>query len=93
MEVGTGKNLGWPLFSQNAQFLYYLEQNDGLAPGFPSGVVSKIDLNTHRIERFPVKFSGTGHWAMSLSLGPDDVPFLMRDARSYDIYALELEWK
>jgi hypothetical protein len=39
----------------------------------------------------PKSFVGTGYWGPALSLGPDDSPLLLRDAGTYDVYALDWE--
>ena len=86
-QVDKGNHLGWQAFSHDGRFLYYMEA--GLIPS-----ICRLRVSDHHVDRFPVKnLTGTGHWGLALSLGPDDVPLLLRDKTTSDLYALELEWK
>jgi DNA-binding winged helix-turn-helix (wHTH) protein/Tol biopolymer transport system component len=86
-EVDSGNHLSWQVFSHDGRFLYYMDY--GLNP-----ILCRLRVSDRHIDRFPLKnFSGTGHWGLALSLGPDDMPLLLRDKATYDLYALELEWK
>jgi Tol biopolymer transport system component/DNA-binding winged helix-turn-helix (wHTH) protein len=87
-QVDNGTHLGWQAFSRDGRFLYYLEA--ALIP-----TIIRLRVSDHHIDRFPLKnFTGTGHWGLALSLGPDDKPLLLRDTTTYDLYALQLEeWK
>lgn len=84
-EVDSGKDMGWQLFSHDGRFLYYLAG---------SSTICRMRVSDRHIDRFPIKnLPGGGHWGLSLSLGPDDMPLLLHDKTADDIYALELEWK
>lgn len=84
-EVDSGKDLGWQVFSHDGRFLYYL---------VGASTICRLRVSDRHIDRFPLKnFGGVGHWGLALSLGPDDMPLLLRDKENDDIYALELEWK
>jgi hypothetical protein len=76
--------------------LFITSANDsGVAADFVSAGICRLRLSGRHVDRFPLKnFPGTGHfWDLALSLGPDDMPLLLRNSTTYDIYALELEWK
>ena len=86
-ELTSGNRLGWQLFSHDGRFLYYKDRD-------ATDIICRIRISDRHIDRYPIKsFSGVGHWDMSIALGPDDVPLLLRDKMSDDLYALELEWK
>ena len=86
-EVDKGNHMGWQVFSHDGRFLYYMDYV--LDP-----ILCRLRMSDRHVDRFPLKnFTGTGHWGLALSLGPDDMPLLLRDKATYDLYALELEWK
>jgi Tol biopolymer transport system component len=84
-ELAKG-TLGWPSWSQDGRYLHILDFSG-------TGTLLKVRLSDGNIERFavPKNFVGTGHWGMALALAPDDSPLLLRDAGTYDVYALDWE--
>ena len=93
-EVDSGNELGWQLFSHDGHYLYYMCNASGIAGDLIAASICRLRVSDRHVDRFPLKnFPGTGHWGLSLSLGPDDMPLLLRNSTTYDIYALELEWK
>jgi Tol biopolymer transport system component/DNA-binding winged helix-turn-helix (wHTH) protein len=87
VEVDRGKLMGWQVFSHDGRFLYYQDRD-------VNDIICRLRMSDRHVDRFPLKnFSAIGHWGLALSLGPDDMPLLLRDKMSDDIYALELEWK
>jgi Tol biopolymer transport system component len=94
-EVDRADNMGWQLFSHDGHSLYYICNSSGIASGIVTAGICRLRLSDRHIDQFPLKnFPGTGHtWGVALSLGPDDMPLLLRNSTTYDIYALELEWK
>jgi serine/threonine protein kinase len=78
--------IGWLNWSHDGKDLYVLD-------GSGVGRVLKIhilDRKTSRVSELK-NFVGAGYYGPSLALGPDDSPLLLRDAGSYDVYALDLE--
>jgi serine/threonine protein kinase/dipeptidyl aminopeptidase/acylaminoacyl peptidase len=86
-ELAKG-TFGWLTWSKDGQYLYLLAFDSNGVNG-----VGKVRLSDHHVELTvtPKSFVGTGHWGTSLSLAPDDSLLLMRNAGSYDVYALDWE--
>ena len=93
-EVDSGNQLGWQVFSHDGRFLYYMCNPSGIAGQYIGENICRLRVSDRHVDRFLLKnFGGVGHWGLALSLGPDDMPLLLRDKENDDIYALELEWK
>ena len=80
--------LGWLNWSRDGQYLIVLDRDATGTAG-----VLKIRLSDRKIQRVVdlKNFVGTGHYNPSLALAPDDSPVLLRDAGTYDVYALDWE--
>jgi Tol biopolymer transport system component len=78
--------IGWLNWSHDGKDLYVLD-------GSGVGGVLKIHIADRKASRVSElkNFVGTGYYGPSLALAPDDSPLLLRDAGSYDVYALDLE--
>jgi Tol biopolymer transport system component len=77
--------VGWPNFSSDSRYLYFLV-------GRGTTAVLKSRLSDGKTERVADlrNFRFTGHFPdSSLSLAPDDALLLFRDAGSSDVYALD----
>jgi serine/threonine protein kinase/Tol biopolymer transport system component len=85
-EIASSAQLGFPTWSKDGQFLYFLEQIE------PRAVV-RIRISDHKLERLVElkNIALTGHWDHSMALAPDDSPLVMRNAGTQDIYALDWE--
>jgi Tol biopolymer transport system component len=87
-ELAKG-NVGWMNWSKDGQSLLLLDRSG------PGGVIAviKVRLNDRKAERIlDLKdFVGTGYYGLSLSLGPDDSPLLLKETGSQDIYSLDWE--
>jgi Tol biopolymer transport system component len=86
-EIARG-TLGWPAWSKDGQYVYVLNFSNN-----SGNLLLKLRLSDHTTERMelPKSFVGTGYWGPALGLGPDDSPLLLRDAGTYDVYALDWE--
>jgi DNA-binding winged helix-turn-helix (wHTH) protein/Tol biopolymer transport system component len=82
----TGEVLGWPAWSNDSRFVYFLET---------SAALMRIKVNGGPAEKiFDLKdFHTIGLYSDWLALDPNDAPLMLRDAGSQDIYALTLERK
>jgi Tol biopolymer transport system component len=83
-ELANG-TLNWPCWSHDSHSLYLLDGNQ-------AGAVIRIRLSDRKLKRV-VDLSNlvtTGYLAGALALTPDDSPLLLRDAGTYDVYALDL---
>ena len=77
--------VGWPNFSNDSRYLYFLV-------GRGTSAVLKIRLSDSKTERVADlrNFRFTGHYFdSSLELAPDNSPLLFRDTGSSDVYALD----
>jgi eukaryotic-like serine/threonine-protein kinase len=75
---------GWVNFSADGQYVYALDFTG-------TGAVLRVHVPDGRIERV-VDLKGfvtTGQWGGSLTLGPNDVPLLLRDRGTQDAYSLD----
>jgi hypothetical protein len=84
-ELAAG-TMGWLNWSHDGQSIYALDLS-GMA------AVLKIRVSDRKLQRVVnlKDFSPTGHFESSLSLAPDDSPLLLRDAGTYDVYAVDWE--
>ena len=84
----TKGHVGFPSFSRDSQFIYFLRLRPDLG-------VFRIRVTGGEEERVAdLKDQHlTGYFAFSMSLDPTDAPLLLRDTGSDDIYALTLEEK
>ena len=76
--------LGFPNWSKNGQYLYFLR-----IPNNPA--VLRIRISDRKVEQVAdlKKLPTTGYWGESLSLAPDDSPLLLLDIGTQDIYSLD----
>jgi Tol biopolymer transport system component/DNA-binding winged helix-turn-helix (wHTH) protein len=86
--VLTDYGVGWPAFSLDGRFIYFTRSGDD--PG-----VYRIRTSGGKAERFVdlKEFHQTGAVGSWMGLDPEDEPMLLRDASTFDIYALTLETK
>ena len=82
-ELARG-SIGWPNFSKDGKYIYVIDFKGTTA-------LLKTRISDHSTERIaiPKNFSGTGQFGFALALASDDSPLLLRDAGSYDVYALD----
>ena len=82
-ELSQG-TIGWPNFSKDGKYIYVIDFKGTRA-------LLKTRISDHSTERIaiPKNFAGTGQWGLALALASDDSPLLLRDAGSYDVYALD----
>ena len=87
-ELAKGR-VGWMNWSKDGQSLLLLDQS---GTGTVIAVI-KVRLSDGKTERIlDLKdFVGTGYFATSLSLAPDDSPLLLKETGSQDIYSLDWE--
>ena len=80
----TRTPLGFPSWSKNGQYLYFLR-----IPNNPA--VLRIHITDRKIEQVAdlKNLPTTGYWGDSLSLAQDDSPLLLRDIGTQDIYSLD----
>jgi hypothetical protein len=85
-EIANGELLGWPSFSEDGQYLQFLD-NTG------TGAVLRFRLSNHKMERIVdlKNFVYTGYYGTWLAIAPDNSPVLLRDASTSDIYSLDWE--
>ena len=77
-------SLGFPNWSKNGDYVYFLhEENDP--------AVMRIRLNDHKVERVAdlKNFRQAGYFGIWLGLAPDDSPLLLRDTGTQEIYSLD----
>jgi Tol biopolymer transport system component len=77
--------VGWPNFSEDSRYLYFLA-------GRGTTAVLRVRLSDGKTERVADlrNFRFTGHFPdSSLALAPDNSPLLFRDTGSSDVYALD----
>jgi Tol biopolymer transport system component/DNA-binding winged helix-turn-helix (wHTH) protein len=86
--VLTDYGVGWPAFSLDGRFIYFTRSGDD--PG-----VYRIRTSGGKAERFVdlKEFHQTGAVGSWMGLDLEDEPMLLRDASTFDIYALTLETK
>jgi eukaryotic-like serine/threonine-protein kinase len=77
-------SLGFPNWSKNSDYVYFLHEEDQ-----PS--VMRVRIRDRKIERVAElkDFRQTGFWGVWLGITPDDAPLLLRDVGTQEIYALE----
>jgi Tol biopolymer transport system component len=85
-EIANGKLLGWPSFSEDGQYLQFLDTAG-------TGAVLRLRLNDHKIERVVDlrNFVYTGYYGTWLAIAPDNSPLLLRDTGTSDVYSLDWE--
>ena len=78
--------LGFPNWSKNGDYVYFLHQEDQ-----PS--VMRIRIRDRKIERVAdlKNFRQTGYWSVWLGMAPDDSPLVLHDIGTQEIYALDWE--
>lgn len=76
--------LGFPNWSKNSDYVYFLHQESDPA-------VMRVHIRDHKIERVAdlKNFRQTGYFGVWLGLAPDDSPLLLRDTGTQEIYALD----
>jgi eukaryotic-like serine/threonine-protein kinase len=84
-ELATGI-LSWPNWSHDGKDLYVLS-------GIANGPLLKVHIANHKFTQvLDIKnFATAGFYGGALALAPDDSPLLLRDAGTYDVYALDWE--
>jgi Tol biopolymer transport system component len=87
-ETGTWSDLvntplGFPNWSRDGQSVYFLR-----FPEHPA--VLRIRISDRKLEQVAdlKNFEPTGWWGIWLGLDPDDVPLMLRDAGTQDVYSL-----
>jgi hypothetical protein len=77
------KSPGFPNWSKNGEYVYFLGQEDN--------AVMRIRIRDRKIERAVdlKNFRRTGFWGVWLGLSPDDSPLMLRDIGTQEIYALD----
>jgi eukaryotic-like serine/threonine-protein kinase len=80
----TKLSLGFPNWSKNGDYVYFLHGEDR-----PS--VRRIRIRDRRIEQLAdlKNFRQTGYYSFWLGIAPDDSPLLLRDIGTKEIYALD----
>ena len=78
--------LGFPNWSKNGDYVYFVHQEDQPA-------VMRIRIRDRKIERVAdlKDFRRTGFYGVWLGISPDDSPLLLRDVGTQEIYALDWE--
>jgi eukaryotic-like serine/threonine-protein kinase len=77
-------SLGFPNWSKNSDYVYFLhEENDP--------AVMRVRISDHKVERVAdlKNFRQTGFFSIWLGMAPDDSPLLLRDTGTQEIYALD----
>jgi len=79
-------SLGFPNWSKNGDYVYFIHQE-----GQPA--VMRIRIRDRKIERVAdlKDFRRTGFYGVWLGISPDDSPLLLRDIGTQEIYALDWE--
>ena len=87
-ETGTWSDLvnmplAFPNWSRDGQSVYFLRFPEHLA-------VLRIRISDRKLEQVAdlKNFEPTGWWGIWLGLDPDDVPLMLRDAGTQDVYSL-----
>jgi Tol biopolymer transport system component len=78
--------LGFPNWSKNSDYVYFLhEENDP--------AVMRVRLSDHKVERVAdlKNFRQAGFFSIWLGLAPDDSPLLLRGTGTQEIYSLDWE--
>jgi Tol biopolymer transport system component len=85
-EIAQGELLGWTSFSDDGQYLQFLDTTG-------TGAVLRFRLSDHKMERVVDlrNFVSTGYYGTWLAIAPDNSPLLLRDASTSDIYSLDWE--
>jgi Tol biopolymer transport system component len=79
-------SLGFPNWSKNSDYIYFLhEENDP--------AVMRVNIRDHKVERVAdlKNFRQAGFFGIWLGLAPDDSPLLLRDTGTQEIYSLDWE--
>lgn len=84
-ELANG-SLGWPTFSKDSQYLYFVDVSG-------TGALLRVRISDHQIERAVdlKNFVMTGAYRSWFSLAPDGSPISLRDAGTTDVYSLDWE--
>jgi len=80
------KNAGWPNWSEDGQYVYFL--------GWPDDTsIMRVRIRDRKLERVAdlKNFRQTGYWGSWLGLAPDDSTLLLRDTGTQEVYALDWE--
>ena len=79
------KSPGFPNWSKNGEYVYFLGQEDA--------AVMRIRARDRKVERVAdlKNFRQTGYWSVWLGIAPDDSPLLLHDIGTQEIYALDWE--
>ena len=80
------KNAGWPNWSKDGQYVYFLGWPDD-----PS--IMRVRIRDRKLERVAdlKNFRQTGYWGSWLGLAPDDSTLLLRYTGTQEVYALDWE--
>ena len=80
----TNISLGFPNWSKNGDYVYFMHAEDQ-----PS--VMRIRIRDRKLERVAdlKNFRQTGYWGSWLGMTPDDSPLLLRNTGTQEIYALD----
>lgn len=76
--------MGFPKWSKNSDYLYFLHEEDQ-----PS--VMRVSLHGHKVERVAdlKNFRQAGFFNVWLGMTPEDSPLLLRDTGTQEIYSLD----
>jgi Tol biopolymer transport system component len=85
-EVIKGRNVGFPDWSHDSRYIYFLSwpENPGVFR------VRIVDSSVERVADLK-DFQPTGYWEDWMGLDPKDAPLLLRDTGLQDVYALDSE--
>ncbi len=84
-ELAEG-SLGWEEWSKDNQYIYFFDFRG-------TGAISRVRLSDHKVERIADlrTLAPTGYEGSWFANTPDDVPMLLRDIGTQDIYSLDWE--
>jgi Tol biopolymer transport system component len=85
--VLTNTAAGFPAWSRDGQFVYFLQ----LQPDAGGRGLFRVGIRDRKVDQV-VNLKGfqlTGYFGMSLTLAPDDSPLLLKDTGSQEIVALD----
>ncbi len=84
-ELARG-SVGWEEWSKDNQYIYFFDYSG-------TGAISRVRLSDHKIERIADlrTLAPTGYEGSWFAITPDDVPMLLRDIGTQDIYSLDWE--
>ena len=77
-------NFGYPCWSRDGQYVYYLQL--ALNPG-----VMRVGIHGRKVEQVASLkgFQMTGYWNLWLGLTPDDSPLLLKEAGTHEIVSMQ----